>query len=149
MQRVRRADFSQLTQLSAIAAARAYKQALSTLSTLSDLPYSQAHDRSSNGYPITSYTNTLFSSLLPNIQGQGPIASAMRIALKLRHQRWLPEFISNFISKEVGGGRRKDEDLHGKAVKVLDLLQHAAELGNTDALYTLAQISLVRSQHHT
>ena len=125
-------------------AARAYKQAMSTLSTLNDIPYSQAHDRPNNGYPITGYTNNIFSSLLPNIQGQGPIASAMRIALKLRHQHWLPESIMNFISKEVGGGRRKDEELHGKAVKVIDLLQHAAELGNTDALFTLGQISLVR-----
>lgn len=31
-----------------------------------------------------------------------------------------------------------------KAVKVLDLLQHAAELGHSDAIYTLAHISLVR-----
>lgn len=127
-----------------VSAARAYKQALSTLSTLRDLPYSQAHERSSNGYPITSYTNSVFTSLLPNIQGQGPIASAMRIVLKLRHQHWLPASVVNFVSKEVGGGRRKDEELQVKAVKVLDLLQHAAELGNTDALYTLAQISLVR-----
>ncbi len=31
-----------------------------------------------------------------------------------------------------------------KAIKVVDLLQHSAELGNTDALFVLAQISLVR-----
>lgn len=68
----------------------------------------------------------------------------MRIALKLRHQHWLPDYVRNFLSREVGGGRRKEEELQGKAVKVLDLLQHAADLGNTDALYTLAQISLVR-----
>lgn len=31
----------------------------------------------------------------------------------------------------------------GKAVKVLDLLQHAADLGHPDALYALAHLSLV------
>lgn len=34
--------------------------------------------------------------------------------------------------------------MRGKAIKVVDLLQHSAELGHLDALYTLAQISLVR-----
>jgi hypothetical protein len=35
--------------------------------------------------------------------------------------------------------------MRGKAIKVIDLLQHSAELGNTEALYTLARLSLVRS----
>lgn len=77
------------------------------------------------------------------MQGQGPIASAMRIAIKLLHHSWLPRSITGFLGKEFTGGKRKDEELHGKAVKVIDLLQHAAELGNSDALYTLGQISLV------
>lgn len=33
--------------------------------------------------------------------------------------------------------------MHGKAVKVKDLLQHSAELGNAEALYKLAHLSLV------
>ena len=86
-------------------------------------------------------------TLLPNIQGQGPIASAMRIAMKLRHQSWVPSFITDYFGKEFGGGRKKDEEMYGRAVKVLDLLQHAAELGHTDALYTLAKISLVSTLH--
>jgi hypothetical protein len=42
------------------------------------------------------------------------------------------------------GSRKKGDEMRGKAIKVVDLLQHSAELGNMDALYTLAQISLVR-----
>lgn len=33
--------------------------------------------------------------------------------------------------------------MRGKAIKVVDLLQHSAELGNLDALFTLGYISLV------
>lgn len=46
----------------------------------------------------------------------------------------------------MSAGRKADDELRGRAVKVIDLLEHAAELGNTDALYTLGQISLVRCQ---
>ena len=67
----------------------------------------------------------------------------MRIVMKLRHQPWIPSFITEYLGKELGGGRKKDEEMHSKAVKVLDLLQHAAELGHSDALYTLARVSLV------
>lgn len=42
------------------------------------------------------------------------------------------------------GSNKKDEELRGKAIKVVDLLQHSAELGNLDALYALAHVSLVR-----
>lgn len=35
------------------------------------------------------------------------------------------------------------DEIRGKVVKVKDLLQHSAELGNTEALYKLAYISLV------
>ena len=55
----------------------------------------------------------------------------------------MPRFLSAGSAK---GGRlsgRKAEELRGKAVKVLDLLQLAVELGHTDALYKLAQVSLV------
>lgn len=64
--------------------------------------------------------------------------------MKLRHQSWVPSFITDYFGQEFGGGRKKDEEIHGKAVKVLDLLEHAAELGHSDALYMLAKISLVR-----
>ena len=67
----------------------------------------------------------------------------MRIAVKLLHHSWLPTFVTGYVKEELGGGRKKDTELHGKAVKVIDLLQHAADLGHMDALYTLAQVSLV------
>ncbi|KAI0783062.1 HCP-like protein [Abortiporus biennis] len=131
-----------------VEATRAYKQAMATLASLSDIPQPQISDYP-NGYSSTtpaSSSNTLLSSLLPNIQGQGPIASAMRIALKLRYQNWIPSSISNLFNREagIGGGmgKRREEELRGRAVKVIDLLQLAAELGNTDALFTLGHISL-------
>lgn len=68
----------------------------------------------------------------------------MRIVLRLRHQQWLPNFLNNYINKESVFARRRDEELRVRAVKVLDLLQHASDLGHSDALYTLAHISLVR-----
>jgi SEL1 protein len=42
-----------------------------------------------------------------------------------------------------GASKGKEEELRGKAIKVIDLLQHSAELGHLDALYTLARVSLV------
>lgn len=39
--------------------------------------------------------------------------------------------------------RRRDEEMTRRAIKVVDLLQHAADLGNMDALYTLGRITLV------
>lgn len=126
-------------------AARAYKQAMSTLTVLSNLPPAQAHERQGSGaFSSLTSPNSLLSSFLPNIQGQGPIASAMRIVLRLRHQQWLPNFLNNYINKESVFARRRDEELRVRAVKVLDLLQHASDLGHSDALYTLAHISLVR-----
>ncbi|CAL1711319.1 unnamed protein product [Somion occarium] len=127
----------------AVEAARAYERAMATLSHLSSLPPTQAHDRQPGGFSSLTSPNSLLSSFLPNIQGQGPIASAMRIAIRLRNQSWLPQFVTNYINKEGIAGRRRDEELRGKAVKVIDLLQHASELGHTDALYTLAHISLL------
>ena len=128
-------------------ASRAYKQAMSTLSILSNIPMAQAYERQGGAFSSMSSPNSLLSSFLPNIQGQGPIASAMRIALRLRNQQWLPNVLNNYINKESVFARRRDEELHGRAVKVLDLLQHASDLGHLDALYTLAHISLVRPLH--
>lgn len=126
-------------------AARAYKQAMSTLTVLSNLPSAQAHERQGGAFSSITSPNSLLSSFLPNIQGQGPLASAMRIALRLKNQQWLPNILNNYINKESVFSRRRDEELKGRAVKVLDLLQHASDLGHTDALYTLAHISLVRA----
>jgi SEL1 protein len=83
----------------------------------------------------------MISRFLPNIQGHGPIASAMRIVIKLRNKSWLPRFLASRSSSDNSGRKRQDTL---RAVKVVDLLTHAAELGHTDALYMLAKISLVR-----
>ena len=120
-------------------ATRAFKQAMSTLSSLTDVP---SPDPSIAAPPTNPLLSSLFSSVIPNLQGQGPIASVYRIAVKLQH--YTLRRLSN--SKEgLGlGSRRKDDELQGKAIKVIDLLQHSAELGNTDALFMLAKLSLVR-----
>ncbi|KAI1783963.1 HCP-like protein [Ganoderma leucocontextum] len=117
-------------------ASRAYKQAMSTLATLTALPPMQSEE------PTHHSTHIPLSSFLPSIQGQGPIASALRILVKLRNQSWLPGFMTDYLGRERSNGKKKDEELKGRAVKVIDLLQHAAELGHTDALYTLGQVSL-------
>lgn len=77
------------------------------------------------------------------MQGQGPIGSAVRIITKL-HQHTLRRITYGLGKDGLGlGSRRRDEEMRGKAIKVVDLLQHSAELGNMEALYTLGQVSLV------
>ena len=112
---------------------------MSTLATLTALPPMQSEE------PAHHSMSLPLSSFLPSMQGHGPIASALRILMKLRNHSWLPGFVTDFLGRELSNGRKKDEDLKGRAVKVIDLLQHAAELGHTDALYTLGQVSLVRT----
>ncbi|KAF7362200.1 Ubiquitin-protein ligase [Mycena venus] len=117
-------------------ATRAYKQALNTLSTLT--APSPLHTYGTSFYTAnTQNSKSLLSSFFPNLQGQGPLGSAMRIAIKL--QRQIVNGVLAGLGKE---SRTKREETKGKAIKVIDLLQHSAELGNSDALYTLAQISL-------
>ncbi|KAF5383420.1 hypothetical protein D9757_006125 [Collybiopsis confluens] len=117
-------------------ASRAYKQALNTLSTLTAHPPTYTYDATSH----TSSTKSLLTSLLPGIQGRGPIGSIYRIILRLQHQ-----FVS---SKEETVPKRQTEDVNPKAIKVVDLLQHSADLGNTDALFTYAKISLFPPTSH-
>ena len=72
------------------------------------------------------------------------MGSAIRIILKI-HQYTFNRVGNVFNKDGLGlGSKKKDEELRGKAIKVIDLLQHSAELGNMDALFTLAQVSLVR-----
>jgi SEL1 protein len=120
-------------------ATRAFRQAMSTLSSLTAVP---TPDPSITSVSTNPWLSSIFSSVIPNLQGQGPVATVYRIAVKLQH--YTLRRLSN--SKEgLGlGSRRKDDELRGKAIKVIDLLQHSAELGNSDALFTLAKISLVR-----
>ncbi|KZV81209.1 HCP-like protein [Exidia glandulosa HHB12029] len=105
-------------------ASQAYDKALKTLSTIGSV---QA--------PHEDGQAALFSNY------QGPIASALRIALRLVYQPWLSRSVAYITGKEATLTRRY-EDARSKAVKVVDLLTYAAELGNQEALYKLAQISM-------
>jgi SEL1 protein len=126
-----------------MAATRAYKQALFTLSTLTAHLPSYTQDPSFGSYAVNP--TSILSSFAQN---QGPLGSAVRIIIKLQQHSWLPRFISGIGKEGLGSGPRKTEDeAHGKAIKVVDLLQHSAELGYLEALYVLAQISLVRLTH--
>lgn len=51
----------------------------------------------------------------------------------------MPSFLSP--DKWISAGRK--DDRKSRAIKVVDLLEHAVELGNTDALYKLAEVSMV------
>ncbi|KAG1861942.1 hypothetical protein C8R48DRAFT_219935 [Suillus tomentosus] len=104
-------------------ATRAYKSALFTLSNLTAHPPSHTHNVFSQ--PTTT-TLSLLSALLPNPQGQGPLGSAIRIELRLRQQFFIFRL---FGGPSGSGARRRDEEMRGKAIKVVDLLQHSAELG--------------------
>lgn len=123
-------------------AARAYKQAISTLATLTAHPPAHTFDPSlASG---SSNTKSLLSTFLPSIQGQGPIGSAIRIVIKV-HQYTIRRLTNSLGKEGLGlGSKRKDDEMRGKAIKVADLLEHSAELGSMEALYTLAYVSLVR-----
>ncbi|KAJ3826832.1 hypothetical protein EV361DRAFT_890946 [Lentinula raphanica] len=114
-------------------ALRAYKQALYTLSTLTAHPPAFTYDATSN-------TKSLLTSFIPTLQGRGPIGSIYRILYKIQHKLG--------SHKEPTTSKRQTEDLHPKAIKVVDLLQHSAELGNMDALFTYAKISLFPPSSH-
>ncbi|KAF8633386.1 hypothetical protein AX17_004557 [Amanita inopinata Kibby_2008] len=122
--------------------ARAFRQAMNTLSSLTAIPPQRTPDPSIASMSTNPSLSSIFSSFLPNAQGQGPVASAVRIALKL-HQYTIRRLSSGLGKDGLGiGTKRKDDELRGKAIKVVDLLQHSAELGNMDALFVLAKISL-------
>ncbi|KDQ19961.1 hypothetical protein BOTBODRAFT_142608 [Botryobasidium botryosum FD-172 SS1] len=109
-------------------ALEAYNEALDALQALSP-PSSRATHQTPP--PPTSFLSALF----PN--AQGPVATTIRIGYRLRQQ------VTNLlIPKVIRGEGKQAADLSGKAVKALDLLEYAAEIGNHDALYKLAQISL-------
>ncbi|KAF7966274.1 hypothetical protein HWV62_39391 [Athelia sp. TMB] len=115
-------------------AARAYSAAIATLSTLL---------RAREPEPAAPAPDSAILTSLTAFQGEGPVGSAVRIGVKL--YRKLLENIGGAGStgrrKPTGEGRRK-------AVKITDLLQHAAELGSEEALYKLAHISLFPPTFH-
>ncbi|KAF8550928.1 HCP-like protein [Imleria badia] len=128
------ADVKQATE-----AAHAFKVAMITLSNITAHPLPYDHDPFSQS--STSQGLSFLSSYLPSAQGQGPIGRAIRIAIKLR-QKYSPFRIFSWTDSSATAARKKDEEMRAKAIKVIDLLQYSAELGNTDALYTLARLSL-------
>ncbi|KAK0460933.1 uncharacterized protein EV420DRAFT_1619466 [Desarmillaria tabescens] len=125
---------------------KAYKQAMHTLTALAahPSPYESLHST-----PRDSNSKSIFSSFLPNLQGQGPIGSAVRILGRIQQQIFHGILGGDRDGIPFPGSRRKEEEMHRKAIKVVDLLQHSAELGNMDALYTLAQISLLAYDSYT
>ncbi|KAF8891764.1 hypothetical protein BD779DRAFT_1643181 [Infundibulicybe gibba] len=127
-------------------AARAYKQAISTLTTLTAHPPLHTYDPSLVSGNINP--KSMLSAFLPSLQGQGPIGSLYRIIVKLHHHTL--RRLSNGLGREgIGiGSRKRDEEMRVKAIKVMDLLQHSADLGSADAVYTLAKISLFPPTEH-
>jgi SEL1 protein len=112
-----------------------------TLTTLTAHPPAHTFDPSLAF--ASSNSQSIFSSFLPNLHGQGPVGSAFRMILRL--QQHTARRIAESFGKEnlKFGYKKKEDDMRDKAVKVVDLLQHSAELGHMDALYTLSHISLV------
>jgi len=112
---------------------------MSTLATLTAHPPAHTFDPS---LAVPSNTKSLLSSFLPSTQGQGPISSTLRIAAKV-HQYALRRLTSGKERSGLSTSKRKDGEWRDKSIKVVDLLEHSAELGNMNALYTLAYVSLV------
>ena len=104
--------------------------------------YTPAHTYDPTAAASHIGSKSLLSTILPNLQGQGPIGNIFRILVKLHYN--FQQFASSLGREAMGtGNKRKEDDLRGKAIKVMDLLQHSAELGNMDALFTLGKVSLV------
>lgn len=66
--------------------------------------------------------------------------------MKLRHQSWLPRIFWSILG--LNGDVREDDLKTGEGYRstatVIALLKHATSLGHTDAMFTLASLSLVR-----
>jgi len=122
------------------AADRVYKKAIAILSTIRDSTQAQ------KGQPTTSVSSgilsKIFSSILPSPHGQGPFSSAIRIAMKLRHQSWLPGIVQAILNDREEDA--KTSEGYKNTATVISLLKYAASLGHTDAMFTLASLSLVR-----
>ena len=100
-----------------------------TLASITALPSSRA-------YESPQQLSWRTASFLSNLRAQ------FRVAIQLRHQSWLLRLLLSRFSQD--GHRRSDEELSGRA---MDLLQHAADLGHLDALFTLGKFYLVPFFH--
>jgi hypothetical protein len=65
--------------------------------------------------------------------------------MKLRHQSWLPRIVRILLG--FNGDRREEDPSASEGYRttaaVISLLKHAISLGHTDAMFTLASLSLV------
>ena len=122
---------------------RVYKKAVTLLSTIRDSPAVQKAE--STIPPSSGILSKVLSSILPNPHGQGPFSSAIRIAMKLRHQSWLPRIVWTLVG--FNGDHREDDPSTSESYRttatVISMLKHAINLGHTDAMFTLASLSLV------
>jgi len=123
---------------------RVYKKAVALLSAIHDS--SSTQKAQSPAQTSSGFLSKAFSSVLPNPHGQGPISSAIRIVMKLRHQSWLPRVVWTILGSNGDGrdGGAKTGEGYRNTAAVISLLKHATSLGHTDAMFTLASISLVR-----
>jgi hypothetical protein len=66
--------------------------------------------------------------------------------MKLRHQSWFPRVVWAILGFNGGGSERDGRASEGyrNTAAVISLLKHATSLGHTDAMFTLASLSLVR-----
>lgn len=121
---------------------RVYKKAITLLSTIRDSPAVQKADST---IPSSSgILSKVLSSILPNPHGQGPFSSAIRIAMKLRRQPWLPRIMWTLVG--FNGDHPEDDPSTSESYRttatVISMLKHAINLGHTDAMFTLASLSL-------
>lgn len=124
---------------------RVYRKAITLLSSIRDSPVT--HKAESTTSAASGILSKVLSSILPNPHGQGPFSSAIRIAMKLRHQSWLPRIV--WTSLGLNGDHREDDpstsESYRNTATVISMLKHASGLGHTDAMFTLASLSLVSS----
>ncbi|KAH8828214.1 hypothetical protein DL96DRAFT_1797951 [Flagelloscypha sp. PMI_526] len=126
---------------SAKEAHRAYRQAMYTLNNITQDRHHYSFDPSS---AFSAYSaRSIFAPLIPNPDSQGIISSALRFWAKIQ-QTSLVRILHSTLTNPAGNVRhaKREQDIRRNSVKVLDLLQFAAELGHEEALYVLAQVSL-------
>ena len=123
---------------------RAYKKAIALLATIRDSP--PTHNAQSAHPTSSGILSKVLSSIIPSPHGQGPFSSAIRIAMKLRHQSWFPRIFWTILGLNVDGRDEDPETSEGyrNTATVITLLRRAISLGHTDAMFTLASLSLVR-----
>ncbi|KAG8707821.1 ERAD-associated protein, partial [Ceratobasidium sp. 394] len=105
---------------------KALTDALAILKALDALPPTTAS-------PSDPSLPPWLASLFPN--PSGPLASTLRIITKLRAQSWLPTFLSTRASRDEARVRQR-------VTRLVGLLEKAVELGNTEAMYVFAHVSM-------